>query len=47
MERLTGLDASFLYLMGQKRNGTYTPDNFAGTYRTGFSIPGIGLSYNF
>jgi long-chain fatty acid transport protein len=41
------IDASFLYLMGQKRTGTYTPDNFAGTYRTGFSIPGIGLSYNF
>ncbi len=41
------IDASFLYLMGAKREGTYSPDNFAGTYRTGFSIPGIGLSYSF
>ncbi len=41
------VDASFLYLMGGKRSGTYSPDNFAGTYRTGFSIPGIGLSYSF
>ena len=41
------IDASFLYLMGGKRDGTYSPDNFAGTYRTGFSIPGIGLSYSF
>ncbi len=41
------IDAAFLYLMGAKRDGTYSPDNFAGTYRTGFSIPGIGLSYSF
>jgi long-chain fatty acid transport protein len=41
------IDASFLYLMGMKRDGTYKPDNFAGTYRTGFYIPGIGLSYSF
>ena len=41
------IDASFLYLMGAKTEGTYSPDNFAGTYRTGFSIPGIGLSYSF
>jgi long-chain fatty acid transport protein len=41
------IDASFLYLMGAQRSGTYTPDNFAGSYRTGFSIPGIGLSYSF
>ena len=41
------IDASFLYLMGTKRDGTYKPDNFAGTYRTGFYIPGIGLSYSF
>ncbi|MEI7661142.1 MAG: outer membrane protein transport protein [Bacteroidota bacterium] len=41
------VDASFLYLMGAKRSGTYSPDNFAGTYRTGFSIPGIGLTYSF
>jgi long-chain fatty acid transport protein len=41
------IDASFLYLMGGKRDGTYSPDNFAGTYRTGFSVPGIGLSYSF
>ncbi len=41
------IDASFLYLIGTKRSGTYSPDNFAGTYRTGFSIPGLGLSYSF
>jgi len=41
------VDASFLYLLGAKRSGTYSPDNFAGTYRTGFSIPGLGLSYSF
>ncbi|MCX6304947.1 MAG: outer membrane protein transport protein [Bacteroidetes bacterium] len=41
------IDAAFLYLMGAKRDGTYSPENFAGTYRTGFSIPGIGLSYSF
>ncbi|MFZ4521920.1 MAG: OmpP1/FadL family transporter [Bacteroidales bacterium] len=41
------VDAAFLYLMGAQRDGTYSPDNFAGTYRTGFSIPAIGLSYSF
>jgi long-chain fatty acid transport protein len=41
------IDAAFLYLFGSKRDGNYSPDNFAGTYRTGFSIPGIGLSYSF
>jgi long-chain fatty acid transport protein len=41
------IDAAFLYLMGAKRDGTYSPDNFAGSYRTGFSIPGFGLSYSF
>ncbi len=41
------IDASFLYLMGAQRSGTYSPDNFAGSYRTGFNIPGIGLSYSF
>ncbi|MCK9203867.1 MAG: outer membrane protein transport protein [Saccharofermentanaceae bacterium] len=41
------IDAAFLYLMGAKREGTFSPENFAGTYRTGFSIPGIGLSYSF
>jgi len=41
------IDAAFLYLMGTERSGTFSPDNFAGTYNTGFSIPGIGLTYNF
>ena len=41
------IDAAFLYLMGSERSGTFSPDNFAGTYRTGFNIPGIGLSYSF
>jgi long-chain fatty acid transport protein len=41
------IDASFLYLMGLERKGQYLPDNFAGTYKAGFYIPGIGLTYNF
>jgi long-chain fatty acid transport protein len=41
------IDASFAYLFGKQRDGIFTPENFAGTYRTGFSIPGIGLSYSF
>jgi long-chain fatty acid transport protein len=41
------IDAAFLYLKGLERQGTYSPDNFAGTYATGFYIPGIGLTYNF
>jgi len=41
------IDAAFLYLMGMERTGSYSPENFAGTYKTGFSIPGIGLTYNF
>ncbi|MHC1707223.1 MAG: OmpP1/FadL family transporter [Bacteroidales bacterium] len=45
MPKLT-IDASFLYLMGQESEMTYSPDNFGGTYKTRFYIPGIGLSYN-
>jgi long-chain fatty acid transport protein len=41
------IDAAFLYLMGSKRTGTYSPENFAGTYFPTFYIPGIGLSYSF
>ncbi len=41
------IDAAFLYLMGQERHGTYSPENFSGTYKSAFSIPGIGLSYSF
>lgn len=41
------IDAAFLYLMGMERTGSYSPENFSGTYNTGFSIPGIGLTYNF
>ncbi|MCX6287461.1 MAG: outer membrane protein transport protein [Bacteroidetes bacterium] len=41
------IDAAFLYLMGMKRDGTYSPENFAGTYYSAFYIPAIGLSYSF
>lgn len=41
------IDAAFLYIMGLEREGTYSPENFSGSYRTNVYIPGIGLSYNF
>jgi long-chain fatty acid transport protein len=41
------IDAAFLYIMGMERDGTYSPDNFAGTYKSTVYIPGIGLSYSF
>lgn len=41
------IDASFLYITGSEREGTFSPDNFAGTYKNQVFIPGIGLSYNF
>ena len=41
------IDISFEYLMGALRTGTYSPENFAGTYRTAFYMPGFGLTYNF
>jgi long-chain fatty acid transport protein len=41
------VDAAFLYVMGMEREGTYSPDNFSGTYKTSVYIPGIGLTYNF
>jgi len=41
------IDAAFLYIMGMEREGTYSPDNFSGTYKTAVYIPGIGLSYSF
>ncbi len=41
------IDAAFLYIRGTERNGTYSPDNFAGTYSNAVYSPGIGLTYNF
>jgi long-chain fatty acid transport protein len=41
------IDASFLYVDALKRDATYSPANFAGTYKTNAYIPGLGLSYNF
>jgi long-chain fatty acid transport protein len=41
------IDAAFLYIMGLERDGTYSPDNFAGTYSNAVYCPGIGLTYNF
>ena len=40
------IDFSFLFLMGLQRDAIYTPDNFGGTYKTYFYIPGIGLTYS-
>lgn len=40
------LDLSFLYIQGQKKDLKFLPDNFSGTYKTRFFIPGIGLSIN-
>jgi long-chain fatty acid transport protein len=41
------IDGAFLYVMGSERNGTYSPENFAGTYNTATYVPTIGLTYNF
>ncbi|MEI7981772.1 MAG: outer membrane protein transport protein [Bacteroidota bacterium] len=41
------IDAAFLYIMGLQRTGTFSPDNFAGTYSNAVYCPGIGLSYSF
>lgn len=41
------IDLSFLYVMGFEREGTYTPENFSGKYKTNAYAPGIGLTYNF
>jgi len=41
------IDAAFLYIMGSERSGTYSPENFAGTYKNAVYCPGIGLTYNF
>jgi long-chain fatty acid transport protein len=41
------IDAAFLYIMGTERDGTYSPENFAGTYNNAVYSPGIGLTYKF
>lgn len=41
------IDLSFLFIMGQEGERSYTPDNFSGSYKTYSYIPGIGLTYNF
>ena len=41
------LDASLLYIHGEKREDGYEPTNFYGTYYTNAVIPGIGLNYSF
>ncbi len=41
------IDAAFLYIVGKERTGTYSPDNFAGTYKNAVYSPAIGLTYNF
>ncbi|WP_439184545.1 OmpP1/FadL family transporter [Carboxylicivirga taeanensis] len=41
------LDASLLYIHGEKREDGYAPSNFYGTYYTNAVIPGIGVNYSF
>ncbi len=41
------IDAAFLYIMGTQRTGSFSPDNFKGTYSNAVYSPGIGLSYSF
>lgn len=41
------LDASLLYIHGQKREDGYEPTNFYGTYYSNAIIPGIGINYTF
>jgi long-chain fatty acid transport protein len=41
------IDLSYLQLEGLESDKNYSPENFAGTYKTRAFIPGIGLSYNF
>lgn len=41
------IDISYLELHGLQGDRTYSPDNFAGTYKSATYIPGIGLSYRF
>ena len=41
------IDAAFEYLLSTERSGSYSPENFAGTYSSTFYMPGIGLTYNF
>lgn len=46
IERLS-IDASFLWIEGIKREATFSPANFGGTYKARAFIPGLGLTYNF
>ena len=39
--------AALEYVTSAKRNATYLPDGFSGTYQTKALTPGIGLSYTF
>ena len=41
------IDVSYLHTLGAETDNSYDPGNFAGTYKTQASIPGIGISYNF
>ncbi len=41
------LDASLLYIHGEKREDGYAPSDFYGTYYTNAIIPGIGINYSF
>ncbi len=41
------LDASLLYIHGEKREDGYKPLDFYGTYYSNAVIPGIGINYSF
>jgi long-chain fatty acid transport protein len=45
-ERLS-IDLSFLFVNELKRNASYEPANFGGTYKSYAYVPGIGLTYNY
>ena len=46
MENLS-IDISFLYVMGLKKDVSYLPGNFNGTYKSRAYVPGLGVSYSF
>jgi len=41
------IDFSYLQLSGLKGDRTYTPGDFAGTYKMTTIIPGLGIAYHF
>lgn len=40
------VDLSFLFIHGIEKEAEYSPENFAGNYKSRAFIPGLGISYN-